>query len=75
MLTPGFVVTGSDRPLALPIDRLEVTIEAPPSVKGGTTLDFVVVLRNPTDEAISFGRAPAIGRTGSKRVTRSSTTS
>jgi hypothetical protein len=58
MVAPGFLVHGYERPLAGPLGLLEVSIEAPPSVESGTTLDFVVVMRNNTAEPINLDPCP-----------------
>jgi hypothetical protein len=45
-------------PSADPLTALTVAVEAPPSVRVGQTLAFVVILSNPTDAAISLERCP-----------------
>jgi hypothetical protein len=71
LLTRGFLVNGSDRPLPEPVDRLKVSIEAPPSVEGGTTLHFVVVLRNDTADPIPLDPCPGYRVYGFDQVGRS----
>jgi hypothetical protein len=45
-------------PSADPLTALTVAIEAPPSVRVGQTLAFVVILGNPTDAPIALERCP-----------------
>jgi hypothetical protein len=57
-LTRFFVQQPEPHPVHDPLSDLTVSLEVPPTVAAGSTLDYVADVTNPTDRPVSLARCP-----------------